>query len=105
LKAINEVEVRSSYIHDNQGNGLWCDNFCRDSDSHLNGFWVHENLVVNNGRAGIRYENVGEVADAGKALIENNEVHGNSPTLHAAAFRCATLKTRPYRTTTSAPRP
>jgi hypothetical protein len=79
LKAINEVEVRNSYIHDNQGNGLWCDVFCRDSDRHPNGFWVHENLVVNNGRAGIRFERVGEVADAGKALIENNEVHGNSP--------------------------
>jgi hypothetical protein len=40
---------------------------------------VHDNLVVNNGRAGIRFENVGDVADAGEALIENNEVHGNSP--------------------------
>jgi hypothetical protein len=79
LKAITEVEVRNSYIHDNQGNGLWCDVFCHDSESHLNGFWVHENLVVNNGRAGIRFEQVGDVADAGEALIENNEVHGNSP--------------------------
>jgi hypothetical protein len=78
LKAINEVEVRNSYIHDNQGNGLWCDVFCHDSDSHLNGFWVHDNLMVNNGRAGIRFEHVGDVADAGEALIENNEVHGNS---------------------------
>ena len=78
LKAINEVEVRNSYIHDNQGNGIWCDVFCRDSDDHPNGFWVHENLVVNNGRAGIRFEQVGDVADAGEALIENNEVHGNS---------------------------
>jgi Right handed beta helix region len=78
LKAINEVEVKNSYIHDNQGNGLWCDEFCHDSDSHLNGFWVHENLVVNNARAGIRFERVGDVADAGEALIENNEVHGNS---------------------------
>src|SRR5215213_4093113 len=34
LKAINEVEVKNSYIHDNQGNGLWCDEFCHDSDSH-----------------------------------------------------------------------
>jgi hypothetical protein len=34
--------------------------------------------VVNNGRAGIRFERVGDVADAGEALIENNEVHGNS---------------------------
>jgi hypothetical protein len=52
------------FIH-RRGNG-----FLRD--------WVHENLVVNNGRAGIRYENVGEVADPGEALIDNNEVHGNS---------------------------
>jgi hypothetical protein len=80
LKAINEVEVRNSYIHDNQGNGLWCDVFCHDSESHLNGFWVHENLVVNNARAGIRFERVGEVGDAGEALIENNEVHQNSLT-------------------------
>jgi hypothetical protein len=79
LKAINEVEVSYSYIHDNQGNGLWCDVFCQDYDSHGDGFWVHDNLVVNNARAGIRFERVGDVADAGVALIENNEVHGNSP--------------------------
>src|SRR5215217_375100 len=78
LKAINEVEVKNSYIHDNQGNGLWCDVFCRDSESHPNGYWVLDNLIVNNGRAGIRFEQVGDVADAGEALIENNEVHGNS---------------------------
>jgi hypothetical protein len=78
LKDITEVEVKNSYIHDNQGNGLWCDQFCHDSADHLNGFWIHDNLVVNNGRAGIRFERVGEVADAGEALIENNEVHGNS---------------------------
>jgi hypothetical protein len=78
MKAVTEVEVRNSYIHDNQGNGLWCDVYCRDSDSHPNGFWVHDNLLVNNGRAGVRFEQVGDVADAGEALIENNEVHGNS---------------------------
>ncbi len=78
LKARNEVEVKDSYIHDTQGNGLWCDNFCEDSAGHPNGFWVHDNLVVNNGRAGIRFERVGQVSTAGEALIENNEVHGNS---------------------------
>jgi hypothetical protein len=78
LKAITEVEVRNSYIHDNPGNGLWCDQFCHDSANHPNGFWIHDNLVVNNGRAGIRFERVGDVADAGEALIENNGVHGNS---------------------------
>ncbi len=81
MKARNEVEVKNSYIHDTQGNGLWCDNFCEDSPTatHPNGFWVHHNLVVNNGRAGIRFERVGDVSTAGEALIENNEVHGNSP--------------------------
>ncbi len=78
LKAITEVEVRNSYVHNNQGNGLWCDVYCHDSESHLNGYWVHDNLVVDNGRAGIRFEEVGDVADSGEALIENNEVHGNS---------------------------
>lgn len=78
LKATTEVEVRNSYIHDNQGNGLWCDVFCHDSADHPNGFWVHDNLVVDNGRAGIRFEQVGDVADSGEALIENNEVHQNS---------------------------
>src|SRR5215208_1676580 len=78
MKARNEVEVKDSYVHDTQGNGLWCDNFCHDSDSHPNGFWVHDNLVVNNGRSGIRFEEVGGVFTAGEALIENNEVHDNS---------------------------
>jgi hypothetical protein len=78
LKAITEVEIRNSYVHDNQGNGLWCDVYCHDSLDHPNGYWVHDNLVVDNGRAGIRFEEVGDVADSGEALIENNEVHGNS---------------------------
>ena len=78
LKAVTEIEVRDSYVHENQGNGLWCDEYCQDSASHPNGFWVHDNLVVNNGRAGIRFERVGEVSTAGEALIENNEVHQNS---------------------------
>jgi hypothetical protein len=78
MKARNEVEVRNSYVHETQGNGIWCDNSCHDSASHPNGFWVHDNLVVRNGRAGIRFEEVGEVSTAGEALIENNEVHDNS---------------------------
>ena len=76
LKARDEVEVKDSYVHDTQGNGIWCDNSCEDSAGHPNGFWVHDNLVVDNGRAGIRYENVD--SNGGEALIEDNEVHGNS---------------------------
>jgi hypothetical protein len=83
LKALNEIEVRNSYVHDNQGNGLWCDEGCVDASNMPNGFWVHDNLVVNNARAGIRYERSPVVADgvhasSPSALIENNEVHGNS---------------------------
>jgi hypothetical protein len=78
LKAITEVEVRNSYIHDNQGNGLWCDQDCSDSAVQPYGFWIHDNLVVGNGRAGIRYEKVGDLPTAGEALIERNEVHQNS---------------------------
>ena len=80
LKARNEVEVKYSYVHETQGNGLWCDNYCVDSPTttHPKGFWVHHNLVVDNDRAGIRFERVGDVSNAGEALIEFNEVHGNS---------------------------
>jgi hypothetical protein len=79
MKARNEVEVKNSYIHHTKGNGLWCDNSCQASPTttHPNGFWVHDNLVVDNGRAGIRFENVGG-SNAGEALIANNEVYYNS---------------------------
>ena len=75
LKARNEVEVKNSYVHDTQGNGLWCDGGCVEaySDMRPDGFYVHHNLVVNNWRAGIRYEN-----STNAAKIEYNEVHGNS---------------------------
>jgi hypothetical protein len=36
-------------------------------------FWVHDSVVVNSGRAGIRYEN-----SPNEALFENNEIHANS---------------------------
>jgi hypothetical protein len=73
IKALTEVEVKNSYIHDTQGNGLWCDGGCVDASNMLPGFYVHHNLVVNNDRAGVRYEN-----STNAALIEFNEVHGNS---------------------------
>ena len=75
LKAVNEVVVKQSYIHDTQGNGIWCDEECNDTS--LGTFIVEDSLVVNSGRAGIRWENVGGTA-AGEALIQRNEIHGNS---------------------------
>jgi Right handed beta helix region len=75
LKAVNEVVVERSYIHDTQGNGIWCDEECNDTS--LGTFVVEDTLVVNSGRAGIRWEKVGGTA-AGEALMRRNEIHGNS---------------------------
>jgi hypothetical protein len=74
VKGGEEYLAANNYVHDEQGNGLWCDSGCdNDPTANLGGFWVHHNLLVNNGRAGVRYEN-----SANAAVIENNEVHGNS---------------------------
>jgi parallel beta-helix repeat protein len=60
------------FVHDEQGNGLWCDVGCKKDPDRANGFWVYSSVVVNNDRAGIRHEN-----SPNQALFENNEVHGN----------------------------
>ena len=57
IKGVDEFEVANNYIHDEQGNGIWCDVGCDDAPSIRNGFWVYGNLVINNSRWGIRYEN------------------------------------------------
>ena len=83
IKGIDEYEVAYNFVHDEQANGIWCDHGCDDSGAAMpNGFWVHHNLVVNNGRWGIRYEYSPRIADdttqnAVTALVENNEIHGN----------------------------
>jgi hypothetical protein len=57
---------------------------CEDDPAREKGFWVHDNLTVDNGRSGIRYEHspkglaTGVHASEPTALIEENEVHGNS---------------------------
>ena len=79
VKGVTEYEAAFNYVHDEQGNGLWCDRGCdddpmyNDPTSGLGGFWAHHNVVVNNARGGIRIEN-----SPNAALIENNEIHGNS---------------------------
>ena len=84
VKGITEYEAAYNYVHDEQGNGLWCDVGCKDDPARQNGFWVHDNLTVDNARSGIRYESsprdlaTGVHASEPTALIERNEVHGNS---------------------------
>jgi hypothetical protein len=72
IKGITEYQAGRLYVHDEQGNGLWCDVGCDSDSGGTTGFWVHDSVVVNSGRAGIRFEN-----SPNQALIENNEIHGN----------------------------
>jgi hypothetical protein len=84
VKGTTEYEAAYNYVHDNQGNGLWCSVGCKDDSTRENGFWAHHNLAVDNARSGIRYETspdglaTGVHATEPTALIERNEVHGNS---------------------------
>lgn len=87
VKGVDEYEAAYNYVHDNSGNGLWCDSGCKNVAGMTNGFWAHHNLVVNNRRFGIRYENSPRFFDGGgqddrvdtriTALVEHNAVHGN----------------------------
>lgn len=73
IKGITQFEAGNLYVHEEQGNGIWCDVGCDvDSERGSNGFWVHDSVVVGSGRAGIRYEN-----SPTKAVIEDNRIHGN----------------------------
>jgi hypothetical protein len=75
IKCVDEAEIRNSYVHDTQGNGIWGDE--EVNDTSIGKFYVHHNLVVNNGREGIRWEKVGDEVNHGEADISLNEVHGN----------------------------
>ena len=83
VKGVDEYEAAYNYVHDNPANGLWCDHGCSDAGAAMpNGFWAHDNLLVNNGRWGVRYEyspivKSGVHAGRPTALIEDNAVHGN----------------------------
>ena len=82
VKGIYEYEAAYNFVHDEQGNGFWCDHSCYDQGRQPNGFWVHHNLLVNNDRYGVRYEYSPRVASGTRAsqpsaLVENNEIHGN----------------------------
>lgn len=79
LKTINEAEVARNFVHDNEAVGLWCDQGCRNTPARSSGFWVHDNLVVDNGRAGVRYEFSPMPGDASRSntLVEHNRLAGN----------------------------
>ena len=65
VKSANFYTIRNSYVHHNIGNGIWVD---------VGGsFVVSRNVVVDNSRNGIRYEN-----SRGFATIVHNRVQRNS---------------------------
>ncbi len=84
IKCIQESVIRHSWVHDEQGNGIWCDEGCTDTS---NGKWhVNFNVVERSGtdasaKDGIRWEfDEPGVANPGEALIEHNLVTDNTRT-------------------------
>lgn len=83
VKGVDEYEAAYNYVHNNPANGLWCDVGCDDAGQAMPyGFWAHHNLLVNNGRWGVRYEHSPKVASGVRrarptALVAENEIHGN----------------------------
>jgi hypothetical protein len=82
VKGVTEFEAAYNFVHDEQGNGLWCDHACTDDAARVNGAWFHHNLVVNNANWGLRYEFSPIVASGVHSsqptfLAENNQIHGN----------------------------
>ena len=82
LKAVEEMVVTRSYIHDNVRNGLWCDEECDNTGVSFGGvtgkYQVLDSVVVNNEKQGIRWEKVGVAEPDGEALIRGNRIHGNN---------------------------
>jgi hypothetical protein len=84
VKGVDEYEAAYNWVHGNPANGLWCDAGCQDAGTAMpNGFWVHDNLLVKNGRWGVHYEHspmglaTGVHRSQPTALIEDNQIHGN----------------------------
>jgi hypothetical protein len=54
VKGVYEYEAGCNYVHDNMGHGLWGDVLMKDTS--VGSFNVHDNVLLNNGRAGVRHE-------------------------------------------------
>jgi hypothetical protein len=90
IKGITEFEAGYNYVHNEQGIGIWHDHSTSEngddpemSGNPGSGSWFHHNLVVDNGRYGIRYEFAPRNAQAGEHLpapsfmAEDNVLAGN----------------------------
>src|SRR5829696_6198475 len=77
VKGVTEYVAGGVFVHDEQGNGIWCNGSCSDDPARTNGFWVYDSVVVDGGGAGIRYEN-----SPNQALFQNNVVQRWGRTAH-----------------------
>jgi hypothetical protein len=78
IKGADGFKVTNSYVHDNIGNGIWCDIDCETPDGFSHSFIVTDNYVLNNQRNGVRFEHGNGATDAeaadSSALITRNVV-------------------------------
>ncbi len=90
IKGITEFEAAYNYVHDEQGNGIWHDHSLSGagndpamSSNPGGGSWFHDNVVVNSGRWGLRFEYSprdaaeGEHLSSPSFMAENNRLAGN----------------------------
>lgn len=63
--------LRNSWIHDNTADAIWCD-WCGNTV-----FLVENNLIENNGRAGVIWEYSGHFVPGDHAIVRNNIIRNN----------------------------
>ncbi len=68
----NNTTVTNSYIHDNDGAGIWCD-YCKRGL-----FDIENNTIVDNGSDGIQWEMSGGWSSTDQAVIKNNVLKRNN---------------------------
>ena len=68
VKNVDGFVVIRTHVHDNIGNGVWCDRNCAPGK-----FVVRGSVIKNNTRNGIAYE-----VSGGPAVIKNNIIRGNN---------------------------
>jgi hypothetical protein len=62
VKGSVEFEAGFNYVHNEDGNGIWCDNGCENEPLRgANGAWLHDNVIVDIGSGGIRAEELPDV--------------------------------------------
>jgi hypothetical protein len=75
VKGIVEYEAGCNYVHENLGHGLWGDVLMKDTT--VGSFNVHDNVLSNNGRAGVRFERTecsgAEFSAVGNTVQNNGE--------------------------------